>query len=57
MNILLKAVSVAGLALTVMPAYFVWVGSISWDTHAMLMLIGTLLWFGSAPFWMKKDNT
>ncbi len=56
MTWLLKIISVVGLGLTVVPAYLVWSQSISWDSHATLMLIGTLLWFGSAPFWMKKDR-
>ena len=56
MDILLKVVSAAGLGLTVVPSYFVFCGSITWETHAILMLVGTVVWFGSAPFWMKKEN-
>ena len=56
MKIVLKIVSFAGLALTVVPAFLVFTGSINWQHHAVMMLIGTLLWFGSAPFWMKKTG-
>ena len=54
MKNLLKIVSFTGLGLTVVPAFFVFSGAITWDLHATLMLIGTVLWFGTAPFWMKE---
>ena len=56
MKILAKLVSVIGLGLTVVPAYLVWSGSMTWDSHASLMLLGTVLWFGSAPLWMRKEG-
>ncbi len=56
MELLLKIISGLGLALTVIPAFLVFAGTIPWSTHATLMLIGTLMWFGSAPFWMKKAD-
>jgi hypothetical protein len=52
MRTLLKLISFAGLGLTVVPSFLVFTGAIAWDTHATLMLVGTVLWFGSAPFWM-----
>lgn len=55
MTALLKILSFAGLGLTVVPAFFVFAGTISWDTHATLMLLGTLLWFATSPFWMRED--
>ena len=55
MKTLLKLASLAGLLLTVGPAFLVFAGRIPWSTHATLMLVGTLLWFLSAPFWMKKE--
>lgn len=55
MTALLKILSFAGLGLTVVPAFFVFAGTISWDTHALLMLVGTLLWFGTSPFWVKHE--
>ncbi len=56
MKIGVKILSYIGLALTVLPAFFVFSGQITWETHAQLMLAGTLLWFATAPFWIKKRN-
>lgn len=50
----LKLVSLAGLGLTVVPAFLVFAGELSWQAHAMLMALGTLLWFVTAPFWMRR---
>lgn len=50
----LKALSALALGLTVVPAVLVFAGTISWETHASLMLAGAVLWFGTAPFWMRK---
>ena len=57
MQILLKLLSFVGLALTVVPAFFVFAGTITWSTHATLMLIGTVLWFITAPFWMETEKS
>lgn len=57
MTAILKAISFVGLALTIVPAFLVFAGIIVWDTHATLMLLGTVLWFGSAPFWMGRGET
>lgn len=56
MDILLKSISFLGLGLTVVPAFLVFAGSIEWSTHAMLMMVGALLWFVTAPFWMRGDR-
>lgn len=56
MTLLLKVLSFLGLGLTVGPAFLVFAGAISWDTHATLMLVGTVLWFGTAPFWMETPD-
>lgn len=55
MNVL-KLISLVGLALTVVPSVLVFVGTIGWGAHATLMVLGTVLWFGSAPFWMKEGH-
>ncbi len=52
----LKVLSYLGLGLTVVPAFFVFYGQISWSTHAQLMMAGTLLWFLTAPFWIRKRS-
>jgi hypothetical protein len=55
MNALLKVISFAGLVLTVVPSALVFTQKIGWDTHATLMIVGTLMWFLTVPLWMKKD--
>jgi hypothetical protein len=32
-------------------------GFISFDDNKTLMLAGTVLWFLTAPFWLKKKET
>lgn len=53
MSTVLKLISALGLALTVVPALLVFLRGLPWDTHALLMAVGTLLWFATAPFWMR----
>lgn len=55
MKAILRVLSAVGLAFTVVPAFFVFAGAITWETHARWMLVGTLLWFVTAPFWMEPD--
>lgn len=55
MTTVLKIVSFLGLGLTVIPSFLVFAGTIAWETHATLMLVGTLLWFGTSPFWIQED--
>lgn len=56
MKYLLKAASFAGLALTVVPAFLVFLGRLTWETHAVLMAVGALLWFVTAPLWMVAGD-
>ncbi|MEJ2077776.1 MAG: hypothetical protein P8Z74_07190 [Acidobacteriota bacterium] len=56
MKALLKVLSVAGLTLTIVPSFFVFSGAITWERHATLMVVGMILWFASAPFWMKREG-
>ena len=53
MTAVLKLLSLAGLALTVVPAALVFLAGMAWETHALLMSVGTVLWFATAPFWMR----
>lgn len=55
MTTLLKSISFAGLALTVVPAALVFAGVIAWETHATLMLVGTVAWFATSPFWVQEE--
>ena len=57
MKAILKILSFIGLFMTVAPSFMVFSGSITLDMHKWLMLLGTLLWFVTAPFWMNKKAT
>lgn len=56
MKNLLKVCSALGLALTIIPSILVFKGTIAIETHYQLMIAGMVLWFGSAPFWMKGSS-
>jgi len=56
MKRLLQSVSILGLILTLVPSFLVMAGRLAWETHSALMLIGMIMWFSSAPFWMRKDT-
>lgn len=56
MKTLLKLGSYIGLGLTVVPAVLVFMGKLTWHTHAVLMAVGALLWFLTAPFWMVEKK-
>ncbi len=55
MKIVLIILSVIGLLLTVVPSFLVLYQQITWNLHANLMFVGMVLWFLTAPFWMKTD--
>ncbi len=57
MRTLLIILSFCGLAFTVIPSMLVFGGFISFDDNKTLMLAGTVLWFLTAPFWLKKKET
>ena len=56
MTNILRLLSAAGLALTIIPSVLAWYGYIPWLTHAQLMFAGMVLWFVTAPFWMNKED-
>lgn len=56
MNQILKIVSFIGLVLTVLPSYLVFKNVIEFQVHTLLMFIGMILWFATAPFWMKEKK-
>lgn len=53
-KIILTLLAITGLGLTLIPSILVFAGSLSFETHRTLMLIGFVLWFLVAPFWMRK---
>ena len=57
MRIFALIFALAGLIMTVVPAFFVFLGDLSWGSHARLMFIGMVLWFVFAPLAMKKRGS
>lgn len=56
MKILLIVISVVGLALTIVPSILVFMQEISFESHKQLMFGGMILWFFTAPFWIKEQE-
>jgi hypothetical protein len=56
MKSILKILSYSGLALTIIPSLLVFKGIIPIELHYNLMIAGMVLWFVSAPFWMKGTS-
>jgi hypothetical protein len=57
MKLMLKILSAVGLGLTILPSVLVFSGAISWQTHAGLMLAGMVVWFATAPGWMRISRS
>ena len=56
MKKLLPVISSLGLALIIVPACLYLGGSIAKTQMEVLMLVGTVLWFASAPLWMGRNE-
>jgi hypothetical protein len=56
MKSLIKIISCLGLALTIIPSLFVFKGVIDIRVHYQLMIVGMIMWFATAPFWMKSSG-
>ncbi len=56
MRPLLKTISIIGLLVTIVPSFLVFADVITPDANKLLMIVGTLLWFTTAPFWMNKET-
>lgn len=54
MILLSKLVSFSGLVLTLLPAILLFAGKLETTQNYQLMLLGMILWFISAPYWMLK---
>lgn len=50
----LMIISFISLGMTIVPAFLVFAQKMSMDQNKTLMLMGTVGWFVTAPFWMKK---
>lgn len=56
MKVLLIIISLIGLALTIIPSILVFSQTIALATSKEIMIFGMLLWFLSAPFWLKEQK-
>lgn len=56
MNTLLKILSAVGLLLSILPAFLVFTGALTFEQYTLLLMIGTLLWFLTAPSWINKKQ-
>jgi hypothetical protein len=51
-----KQIGYLGLTLTILPALMVYAGMIEKETYYWSMVVGMLLWFSTAIFWIKPDS-
>lgn len=56
MKRILQIISILGLILTLAPGILVFTGSLEFEAYKRWVLIGTLLWFSTAPFWVNKEK-
>jgi hypothetical protein len=56
MKRVLQIISSTGLLLTFVPSTLVYAGKIELQMHFALMIVGMVLWFATAPFWMKSHK-
>jgi hypothetical protein len=54
MKTLLKTISFAGLGLMFASAILLFNDAVAEDTFLVLALVGTVMWFATVPFWMKR---
>ncbi len=52
----MKYVSFFALLVTIAPSFMVWWGMAPLSLLSPVMIFGTLLWFATAPFWIKKEE-
>ena len=56
MRTLLIIISFIGLGLTLIPSVLVLTGDADIGQNKNLMMIGTILWFGTVGFWINKKK-
>ncbi len=56
MKKLIKLFSYTGLVLTIAPAFLAFSGYLDDASYKTIMLIGTTIWFVTAPFWIFKKK-
>ena len=53
---ILKIISFLSLAMTLVPSFLVFLQKIELEQNKSLMLLGTIGWFVTAPFWIRKGS-
>ena len=56
MRVLMPFVSYVGLALVIVPPLAYLAGVMEKGAMTNVMLAGTIVWFGSVPFWMDRKE-
>jgi hypothetical protein len=60
MKLMLQIISMVGILLTIVPPILFFLGKISHSSQNFWMLIGAIIWFASASFWLgrkvKEEN-
>lgn len=57
MRKILQVISYLALILTVAPGILVLSGNMEMDQYKIWVLVGTGLWFATAPFWINKEKS
>jgi len=55
-KLVLQLISFLGLALTIIPAFLAFGDILSKETYLWLMVLGMVMWFSTAIFWIKRDH-
>ncbi|WP_199708106.1 hypothetical protein [Algoriphagus lacus] len=56
MKILLKLISLVGLAMSIFPPILFFLGKMELSSMKLWMGIGMVVWMISAPFWINKPS-
>ncbi len=56
MNVLATVIGLLSLGATIVPAVLFAFGGIAEAPMKAIMLVGTVTWFLSAPFWLKESD-
>ena len=51
-----KPLALVALIATIVPAILFATGSLAEPMMKWIMLLGTILWFAAAPFWLKEND-
>jgi hypothetical protein len=51
---LLKLISFTGLVIMLVSSIMVFNDVMTKDTYLILAFVGTVMWFATVPFWMKR---